>query len=319
MKKQFFSKTCKQKILAIPAAALMLGASHGATVGINYTANWGAYAANGGGTNGYGINHYSYMTSGMNVAGTAFGVPASSWTNIQLQYYQTITNTTTVGQLTILTQANDVWTSGIGNTNTDISYANFAPAMVVPGNDDVTWAYLDDDVTHTGYTLWNVSISGLKTAYPNGYTIQTIGYPWLFPAPNVNITDSTTFTNSLPYTSLGQREGAWGTTYAGISAVSPVMTSDSVTIYGDPPVGNKDNMPIYHSTLCGFIIADASSGALTLQIVGNNVVWTSGVLQSSPTLGPNATWTTLTDAVSPYPILPSTAPQMFYRLIGNAP
>jgi hypothetical protein len=312
MKNKFFSKTCKQTILAVPAAALMLGASHGATVGINYTLDWGPYNP----TGTYIPYHYAYMTTGMNVTATAFGVPAANWANIQLPYYSVINNTNIIGSLKVVSAAKDAWTSGIGNTNTAAyGAANYLPAIVPPGNDEVTWAYLDDAVTKTGYTMWHVDVSGLKTAYPNGYTVQTIGYPWLFPAPNVNVTDSATFTNALAYTSLGPQQGAWGTTYAGISSVSPVLTSDSITIYGDPPVGNKKNPPIYHSTLCGFILTDAAGPiTLSLQIVGTNIIWTSGTLQSSPTLGSNAVWTTLPGAVSPYPILPSSAPQMFYRL-----
>ena len=98
------------------------------------------------------------------------------------------------------------------------------------------------------------------------------------------------------------------------------MTADAITIYGDPPVGNKNNPPIYHSTLCGFIITDAvGASAPTLQLSGDNLVWTSGTLQSSPVLGPNAVWTTVTGAASPYPLVPSTAPQMFYRLTSGTP
>lgn len=315
MKRSFYSKTCKQTILAVPAAALMLGASHGATVGINYTMDWGSYNP----TGTYVAYHYAYMTSGMNVTGTAFGVPASSWNNVQLEYYTVINNTNIIGPLTVVTKAQDAWTSGINNTNTAAyGAANYLPAIVRPGNDEVTWAYLDDDVTKTGYKMWSVNVAGLKAAYPNGYTIQTIGYPWLFPAPAVNVTDSATFTNSLAYTNLGPQQGAWGTTYTGLSAVSPVMTSDSVTIYGDPPVGNKSNLPIYHSTLCGFIITDAASTpTLTLQIVGNTIMWDSGVLQSSPTLGPDAVWTTLPEATSPYPLEQTGVPQLFYRLTSS--
>jgi hypothetical protein len=309
MKKKFFTKTFKQTILAIPAAALMLGASHGATIGINYTLDWGPLNPNG----TYVPYHYAYMTTGMNVTGTAFGVPAANWNNIQFEYYTTINNTNIVGPLTVVSQANNEWSSGIGNTNT-LAYgaANYLPAIVAPGNDEVTWSYLDDDVQHTTYKLYSVKISGLQSAYPNGYTVQTIGVPYAPPAPNANVTDSTSVTNALIYTDLGN-----GTA---ISAVSPVMTSDSITIYGDPPVGNKDNLPIHHSTLAGFIIADAPGSApLTLQIVGQNIVWTNGTLQSSPSLGSSAVWTTLTSAVSPYPILPSSAPQMFYRLKQTSP
>ena len=49
---------------------------------------------------------------------------------------------------------------------------------------------------------------------------------------------------------------------------------------------------------------------------GNSIVWPFGILQSSPTIGPTAVWTTLTNAVSPMPFLP-TNPATFYRLFGT--
>jgi hypothetical protein len=323
----------------------MLGASHGATIGINYTANWGAKAASGtGATGNYGTYgtpsyfSYGYMTTGMNVTGTAFGVPATNWTNIPLTYGYAINTTNIVGPMTVLSTAGGLQCSGIGNTNFVVSdyYSWFEPAGVLPGNDQVTWAYLDDLAQYSTtnplpYTPWNVKLSGMQAAHPNGYTIQTIGYPWLFDAtqnpsaPEVNISDLATFTNKLAYTDLGARQGAWGVdiSHAGLSSVSPVMTADVVNIFGDPPFNSttppsgNDTDPRIHSTLCGFIISDATASApLTLQITGSNVVWSAGTLQSSPTLGPSAVWTTLTNAVSPYPILPPAAPQMFFRLVN---
>jgi hypothetical protein len=48
---------------------------------------------------------------------------------------------------------------------------------------------------------------------------------------------------------------------------------------------------------------------------GYSLVWPFGTLQSSPTLSAGAVWTTLTNATSPMPFLP-TNPATFYRLIG---
>lgn len=336
MKKKSFSKACKQTILAIPASALMLGASsHAGLVGINYTEDFGSHYANGNGTTSYGSYIYGYMTAGMTVSATAFGVPAANWSNISLPYGYAINSTNIVGPITVISTAGGAQCSGIGNTNFVYSdYITwFATAGVQPGNDQVTWAYLDDLAQNSPtsplpYTPWNVQLSGLKAAYPNGYTIQTIGYPWIFDAtqnpsaPEVNVSDLATFTNKMAYTDLGARQGAWGNdiSHAGLSSVSPVMTNDVVNIFGDapfnsttPPPGDADTR--IHSTLCGFIITDASvSPPLVLSISGTNLIWSTGTLQSSPTLGPGAVWTTLNSAVSPYPFLPSSAPQMFYRL-----
>jgi hypothetical protein len=342
MKKHFFDETCKRTILAVPAAALMLGASsHAGMVGINYTENFGAYAANGNGSNqgtGSGYYSYGYMTTGMSVTGTAFGVPPGNWTNIELFYGSPVNTTNNVGAMTVISTAATAQCSGIGNTNFVYSSYDswFETAGVQPGNDEVTWAYLDDntkipppDFDTMTYTMWNVTLSGMKAAHPNGYTIQTVAYPWIFDAtqtpsaPAVNVSDFTTFTNSMTYTDLGARQGAWGMdiSHAALSAVSPVMTADVVNIYGDPPwvpagdYNGSKNAQRVHSTLCGFIITDAAASApLVLSIVGTNLVWTSGTLQSSPSLGANAVWTTLSSAVSPYPLQSSAAPQMFYRL-----
>jgi len=344
--KRFLSKSQKQTLLALPAAALMLGASHAGVVGIHYTEFWGPYAANGTGVYGagdYGTGSayfsYGYMTTGMNVTGTAFGVPAANWTNVQVSYAGNINVTNSVGAMTVVSTAADAECSGIGNTNFVYAdyYSWFVSAGVAPGNDQVTWGYLDDntkipapDYNTITYTMWNVQLSGMKAAHPNGYTIQTISYPWIFdtnstpPVPDVNISDLATFTNKLAYTDLGARQGAWGQdiSHAALSTVSPVMTKDVVNIYGDPPwippqfYGDGKNAQRVHSTLCGFIITDAAASApLTLQIVGTNVVWSAGTLQSSTGVGKTAAWTTLSNAVSPYPILPSSAPQMFYRLV----
>ncbi|HEY1789535.1 MAG TPA: hypothetical protein VGJ73_15360 [Verrucomicrobiae bacterium] len=338
------SKPLKQTILAVPAAALMLGASHAGTVGINYTADFGLYAANGNGSNygtGYGYFVYGYQTTGFNVTGTAFGVPASEWANIPLSSNLFSTNaptsfTNSVGAMNIITTGWAVQGTGIGNTNFSYAtyYSWFETAGVQPGNDEVTWAYLDDRAQYSAtsplpYLPWNVQVSGLHAAYPNGYTIQTIGYPWIFDAsripsaPEVNISDGTTFTNKLAYTDLGARQGAWGQdiSHAGLSSVSPVMTADVVNIFGDAPFNSTtppSGDPRIHSTLCGFIIADAAvSQSLVLSIVGNTLVWSSGTLQSSPVLGPGAVWTTVPNAASPYQFLPSAAPSRFYRLTGS--
>ena len=53
-----------------------------------------------------------------------------------------------------------------------------------------------------------------------------------------------------------------------------------------------------------------------LSLVGRSLVWSSGTLLSSPTLGASAVWTPVTGAASPYPLPPTgaTGSAMFYRL-----
>ena len=211
----------KQTALAVPAAALMLGAAQaGTTVGINYTMDWTPY-------------NYSYETTGFNVTAKAFGVEVANWANIQGNYGSAVADTTVFDLVTIASTAANSWSSGIGNLNPDPN----GPGSVTAGDNEVTWSYLDDSSPG-----WSVALSGLNTAFPNGYVVQTIGVPYLPPAPNVNVTDSATFTNVLTYTDLGN-----GTA---ISVESPALMIDAITIAGDPRNGS------HRSTLAGFILTD---------------------------------------------------------------
>jgi hypothetical protein len=225
MKRKLLNSTSlKQMALAVPAAALMLGAAQaGTTIGINYTMDWSASPYNGSG----------YSTTGFNVTAKAFGVDVPNWTNIVCAYQTAVANTTVFGLVTINSTAANPWSSGIGNLNPNPS----GPGFVTPGDNEVTWSYLDDSSPG-----WSVSLSGLSAAFPNGYVLQTIGVPYAPPAPNVNVTDSATFTNSLSYTDLGN-----GTA---LSVQSPLLTLDAVTFAALPRNGS------HRSTLAGFILTD---------------------------------------------------------------
>src|ERR1035438_7927546 len=222
MRRKLLNKAfLKQTALAVPAAALMLGAAQaGTTVGINYTMDWTPY-------------NYSYETTGFNVTAKAFGVEVANWANIQGNYGSAVADTTVFDLVTIVSIAANSWSSGIGNLNPDPN----GPGAVTPGDNEVTWSYLDDSSPG-----WSVALSGLNTAFPNGYVVQTIGVPYLPPAPNVNVTDSATFTNVLSYTDLGN-----GTA---ISVESPTLMVDAITIAGVPRNGS------HRSTLADFILTD---------------------------------------------------------------
>src|SRR5208282_2561521 len=222
MRRKLLNKAfLKQTALAVPAAALMLGAAQaGTTIGINYTMDWTPY-------------NYSYETTGFNVTAKAFGVEVANWANIQGNYGSAVADTTVFDLMTVVSTAANTWSSGIGNLNPDPN----GPGVVAPGDNEVTWSYLDDSSPG-----WSVALSGLNTAFPNGYVVQTIGVPYLPPAPNVNVTDSATFTNVLTYADLGN-----GTA---ISVESPVLMIDAITIAGAPRNGS------HRSTLAGFIVTD---------------------------------------------------------------
>lgn len=222
MKRKLLNRCLRPAALAVPAAALMLGAAHaGTTIGINYTVDWTPY-------------NYGYQTTGFNVTAKAFGVEVPNWTNsLPLPFGSAVSDTMTAAGVTVVSTAANPWSSGIGNLNPDPA----GPGYVTPGDNEVTWSYLDDSTPG-----WSVALSGLASVFPNGYVIQTIGVPYAPPAPNVNITDSATFTNVLTYTDLGN-----GTA---LSVSSPVMTYDAVSLIGNPRNGS------HRSTLAGFIMTD---------------------------------------------------------------
>ncbi len=232
MKRNLIPQSLKRGLLAVPAAALMLGASHGAQIGINFQTDWALY-------------NYGYSTTGFAVTGTAFGIPGANWSNMQPTSYALATSTnqivTTInGPLNLKYSCQNAWGSGIGNTALPAD-----PGSVAPGNDEVTWGYLDD--SGPGYF---VTISGLR-GIASGYTIQTIaaiggsapGFP------NVSLTTTVPTVQSLDYTN-GFYETGGGT--VGTSTVSTVYATlsgnDSITIHGLPRDGNL------RSTLAGIIL-----------------------------------------------------------------
>jgi hypothetical protein len=78
MKRSLFSRPIKQAFLAVPAAALMLGAAQaGTTIGLNFQA-WYYDSGSSPQTVGFGSG---YQTTGFPVTARAFGVGAASWTS----------------------------------------------------------------------------------------------------------------------------------------------------------------------------------------------------------------------------------------------
>jgi hypothetical protein len=93
--------------------------------------------------------------------------------------------------------------------------------------------------------------------------------------------------------------------------------------------GQMDDIRIYKRILTDTEVAQVyasdalvDTSALVLRynfdsaIYGESVVWPYGTLQTSPTLGPSAAWTTLTNAISPYAFLPA-GPSLFYRSVAQ--
>jgi hypothetical protein len=123
------------------------------------------------------------------------------------------------------------------------------------GNDEVTWAYLDDG-NSTGGTA-SVSVSGLAAMFPNGYVVQTIASEAnVVTFDGVDLTDGTLDTNSsLTYSTyyvanpINDGTDLGGTVGLSQSEHSS-YTGDTLNINCEPKTaGNR-------STLAGFIITD---------------------------------------------------------------
>jgi hypothetical protein len=285
MKRKLLKNSLKQTALAVPAAALMLGAAQaGTTVGLNFQA-WYYDSTTWPQTIGYGAG---YQTTGFPVTARAFGVDAANWFNtdpLPCQAAMDSTSTlfgstgnltggsnTFAGSLTLTVTAPNAWQSGIGSQQ-----HGWVPETVAPGNNEVTWGYLDDG-NATGRNP-TAAISGLSSRFPNGYVIQTFAANGGTPTfNNVDITDGIT-TNVLAYSNIfipdpvdSSYNGA-----IGVSAPSGVFTADAIQINPEPKTAG------HRSVLCGFIITDQP--VVSTSPVGGNINSGGTISLSSQAIG----------------------------------
>src|ERR1019366_2057839 len=103
----------KQTALAVPAAALMLGAAQaGTTVGLNVQ-SWYYDASTTPQTIGFG---QCYQTTGFPVTAKAFGLAPANWVNTEPQYCKAAVATSVVlGSVTANLSAVNPWSGDIGN------------------------------------------------------------------------------------------------------------------------------------------------------------------------------------------------------------
>ncbi|MGO8930449.1 MAG: LamG-like jellyroll fold domain-containing protein [Limisphaerales bacterium] len=304
------ARSLKKAALAVPAAALMLGAAQaGTTVGINFQA-WYYNSGNTPQTVGYGAG---YQTTGFPVTGTAFSVPAANWFNTDPLSCNgwpdpapaPIDTSIVMGSLTVNVTAPNCWQSGIGEL-----VAGWHSETVTPGNDEVTWGYLDDGNT-TGESP-QVSVSGLAAQFPNGYAIQTIAAnAGVKTFDGVDITDGTTdspvdYSTYSYYEANPQSDGYVIGGTIGLSTPSATLTGDTVNINCNPKTAPN------RSTLAGFIITDQpvvtrSFPGSTLAAVGGSFVLSASVVgidtlsyqwQHAGTNIPGATFVNYTNASS---------------------
>ena len=167
MKKSLFTNRLKKNMLAVPAAALMLGAAQaGTTIGLNFQ-SWYYDSGTNPQTIGFG---QGYQTTGFPVTAKAFGVLPANWANIDpLNCSAPVATNITVGAVTASLSAVNPWSGDIGNlVDPAHEWTPGYVSTVLPGNDEVTWGYEDN-------TGWTNSLSGLNTAFPNGYVLELIG------------------------------------------------------------------------------------------------------------------------------------------------
>lgn len=247
MKRKLINKAAlKRTVLAVPASALMLGAAQaGTTVGLNFQA-WYYDSGATPQTVGFGKG---YQTTGFPVTATAFGIDLANWYNTDPLPCQAAISTSVNfgGTLTAQLTAPNAWQSGIGEL-----VAGWNPEQVTPGNDEVTWGYLDDG-NSTGKSP-SVSIAGLAAKFPNGYVIQTIAAnAGVKTYDGVDITDGVT-TNALAYSTyyeVSPQSDTYDTGGTiGLSTQSGAFTSDTIDINCHPKTAAN------RSTLAGFIITD---------------------------------------------------------------
>lgn len=236
----------KQTALAVPAAALMLGAAQaGTTVGLNVQ-SWYYDSSTTPQTIGFG---QGYQTTGFPVTAKAFGLAPANWVNTEPQYCKAAVATSVVlGSVTANLSAVNPWSGDIGNlVNPADEWTNSGPlqvstSSVLPGNDEVTWGYEDN-------TGWTNNLSGLNTAFPNGYVLELIGAVKCTANSRVVVTvGATTTTNAFDtiYT-------AGNANYPGpIGLLAIPGTSDTIT-FG---AASRDINSAQSCALAGFILTD---------------------------------------------------------------
>jgi len=254
----------------------MLGAAQGGvTVGLNFQA-WYYDSGSTPQAVGYGSG---YQTTGFPVTARAFGVETNNWFNTDpLDCRSAIsTSVTFAGSLTAQLSAPNAWQSGIGEL-----VAGWHSELVTPGNDEVTWGYLDDG-NKTGQSP-SASVSGLVAKFPHGYVVQTItANAGVHAFDGVDITDGVT-TNAVAYSTYyvvnpASDSAVTGGT-VGLSAQGGSFTSDTINLYCHPKTASN------RSVLAGFIITDQPVVSLdpanTGVNAGSSFTLSAGVIGLSP-------------------------------------
>lgn len=219
MKRKLLPYSLRQSLLAVPAAALMLGAAQaGTTIGLNFQ-SWYYDSGTTPQTIGFG---QGYLTTGFPVTARAFGVEVANWVNTDpLPCSSPVDTVIPLGSISAHLTTVNMWGSDIGNL---VDPANeWTPgyvSSVAPGNDEVTWSFEDN-------TGWTNTLSGLSGTFPNGYVIQLIGVTKCTPNSRVVVTDGVTTTTNA-FETIYTAGNANFNGPVGLMTL-PASTSDSLT------------------------------------------------------------------------------------------
>lgn len=247
MKRKLLTPFLKQSLLAVPAAALMLGAAQaGTTIGLNFQ-SWYYDSGVTPQTIGFG---QGYQTTGFPVTAKAFGVATGNWVNTDpLDCSSAVATSVTMGAVTANLNTVNMWESDIGNlVNPADEWTQGGPlpvswSSVLPGNDEVTWSFEDN-------TGWTNTLTGLNAGFPNGYVIGLIGVSKCTTNSRVVFTDGvTTWTNG--FSTIYTAGNANFSGPVGLMA-TPTLTSDTLT-FG---AVSRDISSAQSCALAGFVITD---------------------------------------------------------------
>lgn len=196
----------------------MLGMSHGATIGINWTTNFSGYGA----------------AAGAVVTQTAFGVAPADWTNTPAA--PTGSATALGGALSVSWSGGGSWGSGIGGPSGPGGLG------LQSGAEEVFTGYLDDGGI-------NLTISGLSSV-ASSYSIKLLAASDYAPNGFWPATLGGSLSGSLSFTNVDTGFGYAGQGRSAETAFSGTGTGDSFTV----SIPAVQLSPRVRGTLAGIVI-----------------------------------------------------------------
>jgi hypothetical protein len=292
--------SAKKVACTVSAAALMLGVSSAATIGLHFQDNYCGSA----------------IYSGFPVTLTAFGVPPTSWENLTpmntgysscsgpLGYNlsEVVDTTTTTGGLNPLPNGSLSlnWFGATANYDPFSGYGAPPPNYYNPGGhtgaggevtnpisgeEQVYATFIRDGVNfgpgsssgNNDQPPYNIEITGLKSLFTNssfvvelmasGDSIETLTNAMVIDVPNA-LTNLVSYPSTPPVSDIGDTawiRGAGG----GLSTVSAPLNTDHIEITSVQPGhgGTKPGGYNHAGTICGFVITDKPVITMTPQQV----------------------------------------------------